>query len=450
MPNFNSPKFLYHPAFVTAEHVASTVLSGTGIDTILELFVSCELSNTIIQARSDIRSTFQITGEKALNFKPGALIISGLFLYVVSPDGLLVKLNWYNDIEFTRITDEKIQPDWIVSYLNFIVYGSGQKIVVRNADTMAIVSERLMPFTATFATNDTLNTDTFIMLSTDSNRFQRCTISATGVISAVREGVLPNSIDTRGAFFLGDKLYITNRERNRTQVFTIQSIGGLDTVALDSDVFSELDVNDIFHIINDPDSDISFLCTTGNEDGSINNIPLPRRTGLGLEWGLFLSHSTAPVISQEPYSDVVEPPPLAPPQDFVNSWDMSAYTTPLNNSYLFPRQIITDSVGSVDLTVTNPESDGVSISRVVRIEHSCAAPDGLGGMYFVERFVSLGGDVNERVKLVSAAAIDFNADGAYSLGGWINPSFTPRFAGSPQQQRSYRRGRVPLTACVYM
>lgn len=116
--------------------------------------------------------------------------------------------------------------------------------------------------------------------------------------------------------------------------------------------------------------------------------------------------------------------PTPPPDDYSSLWDLSAYTTDLDDSWQLPRQTIPDTApANLPLTVLNPKSDDVAISSVVRFEQGCSVPDGQGGLYAVEKYVPLGAENNELCRLQTAAFIDFNTDGAYSLSGWFNASY---------------------------
>lgn len=130
-----------------------------------------------------------------------------------------------------------------------------------------------------------------------------------------------------------------------------------------------------------------------------------------------------------PVMPVLQTPP-ALPEDFASKWNLDTYTTPIIDSWQFPRAIIPDTgPANKPLTVLNDSSNGVDIARIVAFEHTVSAPDGFG-LYSVELPQQLVSDVGERRRLQTATPMDFTTDGAYSLGGWVNANNMPPFITS--------------------
>ncbi len=110
--------------------------------------------------------------------------------------------------------------------------------------------------------------------------------------------------------------------------------------------------------------------------------------------------------------------PVFPEPD--SEWNFSKYTTPIEDSWQTPRFVlIDDGPEANDATLTNPKSDGISGSRVVRVEHSRAAPDGLGGLFCIPRPQQLVSDVAELMRF-DASAIDFSVTDEFTFSVWLN------------------------------
>jgi len=122
-----------------------------------------------------------------------------------------------------------------------------------------------------------------------------------------------------------------------------------------------------------------------------------------------------PDVYVESEAGVIPPPSV--PSDYSSLWNLSNYTIPIEDSWQLPAYILPDSgPANIALTITNPNSDGINHLDVVRMEHTRSAPDGMG-VWNVDT-----APYNEKWHGLASGPIDFAADGAWGIGGWVMPN----------------------------
>lgn len=126
-----------------------------------------------------------------------------------------------------------------------------------------------------------------------------------------------------------------------------------------------------------------------------------------------------------------------PAADYEHLWYTSDYTTMYKDSYQSPAAQLTDqSANANNISVNNPNADGIDTRAVIPIIHSTSSPDGLGMLYPAD-VPAWTSDLGEFAELVVGTAIDINGNGAISFGGWAKTySFSDGFQGkSPYAQQ---------------